>query len=565
MKNGAVASVIESLSKTVRDAGKDARLYATSADMIQDCGANTKGTSACYGSILFWSSPLEGSDYSAKGTWNYTLRGDEKASNGRVDVSKSTNPAEVYVLPFQRAVDQEIISRSIQGQGNTSPLPDNVDGIIYTSESQAALLKARDGNYLALCIYLFGAIFSFAMISIVYHMTAFVASERELGMSGLIDTMIPGGSNIRAQLARQISTYISFFIIYLPSWLTVGIVISVVVFPHSSRGIPVWYHVLSGLAFTSFSLLGSSFFRKAQLSGSIMVVIALVTAILPQVLYDQSRTTCLILSLLFPSSNYTYFITGLATFEAGNGLLSDKSMGLLAVKVDLMRATPDTTISNGDGDVAAGAKWRVELYIHIIFLVLQIIVYPVLAFFLEQVLFSKTSSNRTFAPPKNEDQPTVTLTTFCKTYTPSIIGRIFKRSKDVHAVAGIELSAYEGQILCLLGPNGSGKSTTLNCIAGQQKITSGNISIDPSGGIGYAPQANVIWPELTVSEHIKIFSTLKCIDGVNTEIVSELVKMCDLENKLPFKAKTLSGGQKRKLQLAMMYVYPLVHPTRRVC
>lgn len=36
-------------------------------------------------------------------------------------------------------------------------------------------------------------------------------------------------------------------------------------------------------------------------------------------------------------------------------------------------------------------------------------------------------------------------------------------------------------------------------------------------------------------------------------MISELVRMCDLENKLPFKAKTLSGGQKRKLQLAMMF------------
>jgi ATP-binding cassette subfamily A (ABC1) protein 3 len=562
MKNGAVASVIESLSKTVREAGKDARLYATSKDMVQDCAVNTKGSSPCYGGVLFWSSPLEGSDDSARGTWNYTLRGDAKADSGRVDVTKTTNGAEVYMLPLQRALDEEIISRS--SSSNTTPLPENVDGIMFTSNSQAALLKERDGNYLVLCIYLFGALFSFAMVSIVYHMTAFVASERELGMSGLIDTMIPGGSNIRAQLVRQISTYISFFIIYLPSWLTVGIVISLVVFPHTSAGIPVWYHILSGLAFTSFSLLGSSLFRKAQLSGSIMIVIALVTAILPQVLYNQSRTTCLILSLLFPSSNYTYFITGLATFEAGNGILTERSMGLFKVKVDLMRATPDTTISNGDGDTAAGAEWRVELYLYIIFLVLQIIVYPVFAFFLEQALFSKTSSNRTFVPPKMEDQPTVTLTALRKTYTPSIIGRIFKRSKTVHAVAGIELSAYEGQILCLLGPNGSGKSTTLNCIAGQQKITSGNISIDPSGGIGYAPQANVIWPELTVSEHIRIFSDLKCIEGVNTEIVSELVRMCDLENKLPSKAKTLSGGQKRKLQLAMMYAYPSPPPQERV-
>lgn len=78
-------------------------------------------------------------------------------------------------------------------------------------------------------------------------------------------------------------------------------------------------------------------------------------------------------------------------------------------------------------------------------------------------------------------------------YTPGIFTRIFKRRENVNAVNGLNLTAIPGQILCLLGPNGSGKSTTMNCIAGNQKVTSGKIVLDPSGGIGYAPQNNVIW------------------------------------------------------------------------
>jgi ATP-binding cassette subfamily A (ABC1) protein 3 len=60
-------------------------------------------------------------------------------------------------------------------------------------------------------------------------------------------------------------------------------------------------------------------------------------------------------------------------------------------------------------------------------------------------------------------------------------------------------------------------------------------------------------PELTVREHVKIFSDLKCLAAVNDEVVNSLVKGVDLSGKLPAKAKTLSGGQKRKLQLAMMF------------
>lgn len=78
-------------------------------------------------------------------------------------------------------------------------------------------------------------------------------------------------------------------------------------------------------------------------------------------------------------------------------------------------------------------------------------------------------------------------------YRAGVMGKLFKKRKDVEAVKGLDLKAYPGQILCLLGPNGSGKSTTLNCISGDQKVTSGNIVIDKTGGLGYAPQKNVIW------------------------------------------------------------------------
>lgn len=58
---------------------------------------------------------------------------------------------------------------------------------------------------------------------------------------------------------------------------------------------------------------------------------------------------------------------------------------------------------------------------------------------------------------------------------------------------------------------------------------------------------------MTVREHVRIFSDLKCLSSVNNEVVNDLVKGVDLMKKLPAKAKTLSGGQKRKLQLAMMF------------
>jgi ABC-type multidrug transport system ATPase subunit len=60
-------------------------------------------------------------------------------------------------------------------------------------------------------------------------------------------------------------------------------------------------------------------------------------------------------------------------------------------------------------------------------------------------------------------------------------------------------------------------------------------------------------PDLTVEEHIRIFSDLKCLERANNEIVNELAQGVDLQKKLKKKAKTLSGGQKRKLQMAIMF------------
>jgi len=106
----------------------------------------------------------------------------------------------------------------------------------------------------------------------------------------------------------------------------------------------------------------------------------------------------------------------------------------------------------------------------------------------------------------------------------------------------------------LLGPNGSGKSTTLDAVAGLSKISSGSIDIDGKGGIGIAPQKNVLWDDLTVEEHVRILYSVKTARTQNSKSdIVALINSCDLAHKAKDRSKTLSGGQKRKLQLAMMF------------
>lgn len=220
---GDVLELIDALSATVKDAGKSPKLFESTQELSQNCVTNGVSDSPkCFGAIVFLSSPEQGTDQSPKGTWNYTIRGDP--SGGFTDVTKDQNNAEIYTIPLQRAVDAEILARSRPTQARTLS---QMKTLVYTSESQEILDSSRTSNFLGLCVLAFGVLYTFTFIGIVYHMTSFVAYEREPGMSGLIDAMVPGGNKARGRILRQIATYVSFAMVYLPSWIAVGVVVSV--------------------------------------------------------------------------------------------------------------------------------------------------------------------------------------------------------------------------------------------------------------------------------------------------------------------------------------------------
>jgi ATP-binding cassette, subfamily A (ABC1), member 3 len=205
-----------------------------------------------------------------------------------------------------------------------------------------------------------------------------------------------------------------------------------------------------------------------------------------------------------------------------------------------------------------------------VFLIIQIFVYPLLGVWVERYLCGTASKGRSVvgrslehAATVDEKAPasfdTVQLQNFTKYYRPNWFRHQFagvtKTPKaTVVAVNDLTLNATRGQIFVLLGANGSGKSTTLDAIAGLNTVTSGSITVDGTGGLGIAPQKNVLWDELTVEEHIRIFNRLKSTGPRDSkDVVYTLIRCIDLDRKIGARAKTLSGGQKRKLQLGMMF------------
>jgi ABC-type multidrug transport system ATPase subunit len=218
------------------------------------------------------------------------------------------------------------------------------------------------------------------------------------------------------------------------------------------------------------------------------------------------------------------------------------------MSADLLNAPPDTSSS-----LPGLAHW--------IFFGVQFFLYPVIAAGLERVIHGVAAESRKVYKGQDsgsaQPEDAVRISGLTKVYQPSLIRRIFsfvlKPRAPIVAVDSLNLSVKRGQILSLLGANGSGKSTTLDAIAGMHRFNQGNVSIDASGGIGIAPQKNVLWDDLTVYEHLSIFNQLKCPEAkASTEELRELITAIGLSQKIKARSNTLSGGQKRKLQLGMM-------------
>jgi ATP-binding cassette subfamily A (ABC1) protein 3 len=133
------------------------------------------------------------------------------------------------------------------------------------------------------------------------------------------------------------------------------------------------------------------------------------------------------------------------------------------------------------------------------------------------------------------------------------------------AVKGVDLDLFEGQLFVLLGHNGAGKTTLFNMLTGMMPPSDGRawlygkeISDDMSQirqSLGFCPQHDVLFPTLTVYEHLSFFLHLKrsSTADAHSEITRTATEV-GLEFKLSAAASTLSGGQRRRLSLAIAFI-----------
>lgn len=359
-------------------------------------------------------------------------------------------------------------------------------------------------------------------IGIIYHQTGFEATEREHGISTLLEAM--GVS----KAARLLSYHTSFSSIYFAGWVVMGITLGLGLFTKTSPELVVVWYVLTGWACTSWSIFAGSFFKRAQLSGITTTIVILAVGVLAQTYSNTTTGVVAVLSLLFPSCNFVFMSVQLGRFET-NG----EAASLLEAPKSQRSTLPGIAL--------------------FAFLVVQIFGYLFLAALVEKWLYGTGSGDH---KPTTDPDNAVELKGFTKRYTPSTFGNLLSGGKkeSVTAVDKLDINVRQGQVLVLLGANGSGKTTTLEAISGLAKVSEGEILINAAGNghIGICPQKNVFWDELTVTEHIHYWNKLKCA-GDSKETLQNLIASCDLTPKKSAYSRNLSGGQKRKLQLAIMF------------
>ncbi|KAG8956898.1 hypothetical protein FRC00_004773, partial [Tulasnella sp. 408] len=302
-----------------------------------------------------------------------------------------------------------------------------------------------------------------------------------------------------------------------------------------------------------WSIFVATFFGNSpQLSAICTTGIGFVSAILAMV-FGHSPFAALIFTLLLPPSFLVFALRSLAQEGRYQKELAD------AVR-----------------DGYANDPWfdtdppEVSLGIPMFFAIISMLLYPCLALWLDHLLYDPKP-----APSLNRK--------------PGFFARLFGRGggnastqaadgaqyairiqnlskiwnqgkkKEVVAIRDLSLSIPRNGVYVVLGSNGSGKSTLHGIIGNIISPTAGTITFGGTdarparGSIGIVPQKNVLFPELTCYQTVRLWSAIKRPLGSSEskQALEQLLVDCDLSRKMHARSGEMSGGQKRKLQLAI--------------
>ncbi|KAF8929078.1 hypothetical protein EDD21DRAFT_382503 [Dissophora ornata] len=421
--------------------------------------------------------------------------------------------------------------------------------------------------------------------------TTFVASnlvtEKENGQKAHLQNM--GIKPLTYYLARFVIDWICYLVPVAASFILMGAARLQMI--TSGSWVPYFLLLLvSGLPFISFGYFLSLFFQKSQSVGQILGIGLSLVVFVPyffvQFVFDGASLLAIILiGLLSPSFALERSISAIALAQTTGSPYTVKdtfdiskapfcSMILFVFQsimyfvlifwVENLIQTRRTPIdfffrrnTNGDGSTEAAAQKAKAVTDDFSRRDTAVLVEGKYrerdAEVVEETLRLKGKAG---TPDEND---AVRLYGLSKTY------HLAGKKRDLVILDDIYLSFKKNECFGYLGPNGAGKTTTIKILTGAEGPTSGNGTIgglpiapyheDLRSMIGVCPQFDVLWPKLTARDHLRLFGKIKGVAPSDLDAaVSQMLEEMGLVELGDKPAKTFSGGNKRRLSLAMAII-----------
>jgi ATP-binding cassette, subfamily A (ABC1), member 3 len=202
---GLGSDVVRVVQQITSSLGSKQLVYLTDPnDLLTTCRQSLHGDSDCFAAVQFNDSPLS-TGGTTKGVWSYTIHADNSHNGFGFHVSQHNNDQDTIFLPLQVALENAMTNSTI--------IPNTYMFTTITHAQEE--INARE-QYQRLVISTYSIAFFISMVSPVYHVVSMITSDRESGMTQLIDAM--GGSSP----ARIMSYVLAFDILYLPCWVIFG-------------------------------------------------------------------------------------------------------------------------------------------------------------------------------------------------------------------------------------------------------------------------------------------------------------------------------------------------------
>ncbi|XP_041362811.1 ABC transporter A family member 1-like isoform X2 [Gigantopelta aegis] len=383
--------------------------------------------------------------------------------------------------------------------------------------------------------------------------------------------------------------WLSWALIYMVVILFVTVVVVIIAFASSffkTESLFMFFimMLLYGLSIVNLAFVMTPFFIKAQVAGLVAAFSTIVISLL-YFIVSMTRTTTL--------TGYDYSISPAGRWALC--LLSPVAFSLAidqGIFLDIVKG--GMTLSNAStGDF--------PLYAPIVMLLADSFLYLILAVYLDHVIPGeygprykpwfcltpsywcgqrKSTELTSLVDAEGHDGPRRSEQTddIVEPVSPDLankagiriskISKVFKDKRNtINAIDGLTLDIYEGQITALLGHNGAGKTTLINMLCGLSPPSSGtatiyNMDVSHSGDMerirsmtGVCPQHDILYDELSCREHLDIFAGIKGVrEKERADVVKTIMKAVDIVDQADVLAKNLSGGQKRKLSVAIALI-----------